>query len=153
METLEPLLRHHPFLDSLDDEEIRFLVGCAANLRFGAGTLLFREGDVADKFFLVRSGRVSLEVQVPGRGPFQLESLQSGDVLGWSWLFPPHRCQLDARAVENVVALVFDGRCLRDKMERDHDLGFALARLMLYQVYQRLTRVRLQRLDVYRAEP
>lgn len=153
MESLERLLRAHPFLDRLSDEEIRFLVSCAANRRYDAGALLFREGDVADAFYLVRHGRVSLEVQVPGRGAFQLESIEPGDALGWSWLFAPYRVQLDARAVEPVVALVFDGRCLRDKMERDHDLGFALAKLMLYHVYQRLTRVRLQRLDVYRAAP
>jgi CRP-like cAMP-binding protein len=140
-------------LSDLGDDQIAFLVSCAANLRFSAGTLLLKEGDPEDRFFLIRHGRVSLEVDVPGRGPFQLESLEPGDVLGWSWLFAPHRSHLDARAVEPVVAIVFDGRCLREKMERDHDLGYGLAKLLLYQLYQRLNRVRLQRLDVYRAEP
>jgi CRP-like cAMP-binding protein len=114
---------------------------------------LLKEGDPVEKFFLIRHGRVSLEVDVPGRGPFQMESLEPGDVLGWSWLFAPHRSHLDARVVEPVVAIVFDGRCLREKMERDHDLGYGLAKLLLHQIYQRLNRVRLQRLDVYRAEP
>jgi CRP/FNR family cyclic AMP-dependent transcriptional regulator len=153
METLEPLLRKHPFLSTLGDDEIRFLVGCASNRRFGAGELLFREGGEAAEFFLLRGGRVSLEVNVPGREPFQLESCGEGDVVGWSWLFPPHRWQLDARAIEPVMALVFEGRCLREKMEQDQRLGYALAKLMLFQVYQRLTRVRLQRLDLYRNEP
>jgi CRP/FNR family transcriptional regulator, cyclic AMP receptor protein len=152
MESLERILSQHPFLRDLDAEEIRFLVSCAANRRFEAGTLLLHEGDPADAFFLVRSGRVSLEAQVPGRGPFQLESVGGGDVLGWSWLFPPYRWQLDARAVEPVVALVFDGRCLREKMELDHRLGFAITKLLLHQLYERLMRVRLQRMDLYRAE-
>jgi CRP-like cAMP-binding protein len=153
METLERLLREHPFLHDLNEDEIRFLVGCAANRRFEPGALLLKEGATADTFFLIRRGKVSLEIDVPGRGPFQLESLEPGDVLGWSWLFPPHRCQLDARAIEPVVALVFDGPCLREKMESDHDLGYSLTKLLLFQLYQRLTRVRLQRLDVYRSEP
>ena len=153
MESLERLLREHPFLADLDDGEIRFLVGCAANRRFAAGALLLAEGGEADTFFLLRHGKVSLEVAVPGRGPFELERLEPGDVLGWSWLFPPHRCQLDARALEPVVALAFDGGCLRNKMESDPRLGYSLAKLMLFQVYQRLMRVRLQRLDVYRSEP
>jgi CRP/FNR family cyclic AMP-dependent transcriptional regulator len=152
MESLERILSQHPFLRDLDAEEIRFLVGCAANRRFEPATLLLHEGDPADAFFLLRSGRVTLEVQVPGRGPLQLESLVAGDVLGWSWLFPPHRWQLDARAVEPVVALVFDGRCLRDKMESDHRLGFTVTKLLLHQIYERLMRVRLQRMDLYRAE-
>ena len=152
MESLERILSEHPFLRELDADEIRFLVGCAANRRFEPGTLLLHEGDPADSFFLVRSGRVSLEIQVPGRGPFQLESVGAGEVLGWSWLFPPYRWQLDARAVEPVVALVFDGGCLRDKMESDPRLGFTITKLLVHEIYERLVRVRLQRMDLYRAE-
>ncbi len=153
METLEPLLRKHPFLSGLSDDEIRFLVGCAANRRFAPGEMLFREGDEASHFYLLRAGRVALEVNVPGRGPFQLQSCGEGEAVGWSWLFPPYRWQLDARAAEPVAVLAFDGRCLREKMEQDHRLGYALTKLMLYEVYQRLERARLQRLDVYRNEP
>jgi len=153
MERIESLLRKHPFLSGLSDEEIRFLAGCAANRRFSPGDLLFREGDEASAFYLLREGRVALEVNVPGRGPSQLQSCGEGEVVGWAWLFPPYRWQLDARAVEPVAALAFDGRCLREKMEQDHDLGYALAKLMLYEVYQRLLNVRLQRLDLYGNEP
>lgn len=78
-----------------------------------------------------------------------MESLGPGDVLGLSWLVPPYRAQLDARAVEPVIALAFDGQCLRGKLDADHDLGFALAQRMFEQAYHRLERVRLQRLDLY----
>jgi CRP/FNR family cyclic AMP-dependent transcriptional regulator len=151
MESLERLLKEHPFLRPLDEAEIRFLVGCAANRRYEPGTLLMHEGDPADAFFLVRAGRVALEVDVPGSGAQQLQSLGPGDVLGFAWLFPQHRAEIDARAMDTVVALVFDGRCLRDKMEQDEHLGFTLAKLLLHQIYQTLVQVRLQRLDVYRA--
>ncbi len=153
MESLERLLREHPFLRDLGAEPIGVLVGCAKNLRFSTGDLLLAEGGAADTFYLLREGKVSLEVMVPGKGAFRLETLGPGDVLGWSWLFPPHRWQLDARAVEPVLALAFDGACLRGKMDLDHDLGYGLAKLLLYQVYQRLLHVRLQRLDLYRTEP
>jgi CRP-like cAMP-binding protein len=152
MESLERILWQHPFLRELDAEEIRFLVGCAANRRYEPGALVLHEGDAADTFFLLRSGRISLEVQTPGRGPLQLESLVAGDVLGWSWLFPSHCWQLDARVVEPVVAFAFDGRCLRERMASDPRLGFTITKLLLHQLYERLMRVRLQRMDLYRAE-
>ena len=87
---------------------------------------------------------------MPGRGSVQLESLGSDDMLGLSWLFPPERVQLDARAVEPVVALAFDGACLRGKMDADPTLAYALTRRMLAETHKRLERVRLQRVDVYR---
>ncbi len=151
MEGLERLLREHEFLKELSAEQASFLVGCAKNVRFGAGEFLLREGHDASVFYLIRRGHVALELNVPGRGPVQMESLGPGDVLGLSWLVPPYRAQVDARAVEPVVALAFDGGCLRDKLDADHDLGFTLARRMFEQAYRRLERVRLQRIDVYAA--
>lgn len=151
MEGLERLLREHEFLKDLSAEQATFLVGCAKNVPFRAGAFLLREGQDASVFYLIRAGRVALEISVPGRGTVQMESLGPGDVLGLSWLVPPYRSQLDARAVEPVVALVFDGQCLRDKLDADHDLGFVLARRMFVQAYRRLERVRLQRLDLYTA--
>lgn len=147
---LEGPLREHAFLRELDDEQVRFLVSCARNARFDNGAFLFREGEEANALFLIRQGRVALEVNVPGRGPTQVESLREGDVLGWSWLFPPYRWQLDARAVEPVLTLVLDARCVREKMESNHDLGYALAKPLLAHMHQRLERVRMQRLDVFR---
>jgi hypothetical protein len=95
-------------------------------------------------------GHVALEVNVPGKGVVQMESAGPEDILGLSWLIPPYRLHLDARAVDAVVALAFDATCLRGKMEADHDLGFALTQRLLQEAYRRLERVRLQRLDVYR---
>jgi CRP-like cAMP-binding protein len=149
MEGLEALLRQHEFLTGLSAEQTAFLVGCARNARFRQGEYLMHEGREANVFFLIRAGRVALEIDVPGRGPVQMESLAAGDVLGLSWLVPPYREHLDARAVEPVVALAFDGACLRDKLDADHELGFALTRRLFEHAYRRLERVRLQRLDVY----
>lgn len=151
MENLERLLREHEFLKDLSEEQARFLASCAKNVRFEAGEFLLREGREATTLYLIRKGRVALEVHVPGKGAVQMESLGPGDVLGLSWFLPPYRVHLDARAVEPVVALDFDATCLRKKMEEDHDLGFALTKRLFTQAYQRLERVRLQRLDVYKS--
>jgi CRP/FNR family transcriptional regulator, cyclic AMP receptor protein len=149
MENLERLLQQHDFLKGLEEAQTAKLVSCVKNVRFAPGAFLMREGDEACTFYLLRVGRVALEVDVPGSGPVVMESVEPGDIVGFSWLFPPHRVHLDARAVEHVVALSFDGACLRGKMEADHDLGFALTRRLLAETYKRLQRVRLQRLDVY----
>jgi CRP-like cAMP-binding protein len=150
MEDLERVLREHEFLSGLSAEQNAVLVGCAKNARFDAGAFLLREGDAADTFFLLRVGEVALELHVPGRGAVQMEKLGPGDVLGLSWLEPPYRVQLDARAVGPVVALVFDGACLRRKMDADPRLGFVLSKRLLAETVKRLQRVRLQRADVYK---
>ncbi len=151
MEDLTRLLEAHPFLEGLSAPQVAVLVGCAKNLRFQAGEHLFREGDEAKTFYLVREGRVSLDVHLPGKGPLRVETLGPGDVLGLSWMFPPARVHLDARALDTVIVLEFDGACLRGKMEADHALGYAISKRLLALTYQRLERVRLQRLDVYKA--
>jgi CRP-like cAMP-binding protein len=153
MESLEQLLREHPFLKELSEEQIRFMVSCAKNLRFQPGHFLVREGGEADVLYLIRSGRVALEIAAPGKSAFLLESLEAGDILGLSWIFPPNRWDLDARAVEPVSALSFDAGCLRAKMEQDPVFGYAFSKLLIHRIVERLKRVRLQRLDLYRAEP
>ena len=153
METLHPILREHPFLRGLAKRHLEFLTGCASNVRFDAGEFLFREGDEANASYLVRAGRIALEIDVPGRGSNQIQTIEAGQVLGWSWLYPPYKWQFDARAVEPVRAIKLNGECLRLKCEADHDLGYELVKRFLYQVHQRLERTRFQLLDVYAKHP
>lgn len=152
METLARLLKEHRFLSGLEQRHLDFLTGCASNVRYAAGEFLFKEGQESDASYLVRTGRVALEISVPGRRAVQLQTVEAGEVLGWSWLYPPYRWQFDTRAVEPVRALRLDGNCLRAKCDADHDLGYELVRRFLYQVHTRLERTRLQLLDVYRVE-
>ena len=152
MENLERILREHRFLAGLSDDQLAFVVGCAKNVRFDEGDYLFRDGGAADAFFLVREGRVALELEVPPRGRVVAETLEGGDIIGWSWMFPPYRWDLDARAAKRVRAIQFDGACLREKMEKDSALGFVMTKKLLFAAHQRLERVRLQSLDAYRQE-
>jgi CRP-like cAMP-binding protein len=149
METLERILSAHPFFAELDPEHLRLLAGCAANVRFDAGGFVVRAGDEADQFFLIRHGKVALELAAPGHPPLVVQTLGEGDILGWSWLIPPHRWTFDAVAVEPTRALALDGTCLRTKCEADHHLGYELLKRVAHVLAQRLEATRLQLLDVY----
>jgi signal-transduction protein with cAMP-binding, CBS, and nucleotidyltransferase domain len=152
-ETLERKLREHPFVTDMSDDQLRFLLGCTKNARFKAGDFVVREGQPANTLYLLRKGRVALESHLPGRGRVVVETMDSGDVMGWSVLFPPYRWNLDGRALDETVAFAVDGVCLRDKLEADHSFGYAVTRRLLYEVHARLDHARLQQLDVYRSEP
>jgi len=149
---LAPLLREHPFLRGFTRDHIDFMVSCASNVRFKEGDFLIREGEVADYTTLIREGTVSLEIYVPGPGIQRVESLGAGDIVGYSWLFPPSRWNLDARALTDGRGLRFDGTCLRRKMEEDHHFGYELSVRLLRNLTSRLDRVQLQHMDAYRGE-
>lgn len=149
METLARLFKDHLLLKDLKESHIETLVGCAQNVRFAAGDFLFHEGDEATRFYFVRSGRVALEIHVPGRGAVQIATVGEGGVLGWSWLVPPYRWQSDGRAVEPSRALVLDGVCLREKCDRDHELGYEIMKRLLHLAHRELEATRIQLLQLY----
>jgi CRP-like cAMP-binding protein len=153
METLEPVLARHPFLKELELRHLKTLVGCASNVRFNAGQILFHEGEEANQFYMIRQGKVALELLTSERGPISVQTVGEGDVLGWSWLIPPYRWRFGARAVELTRAIALDGKCLRKKSEEDHDLGYELLRRFSGIIVERLEATRLQLLDVYKAPP
>ena len=149
METLERILGAHPFFKELGAQHLDLLVSCASNVRFAAGEFLFRTGEEANQFFLVRHGKVALEISAPGRPPLIVQTLADGDIIGWSWLIPPYHWRFDGRAVEPVRALALDGKCMRTKCESDHDLGYELIKRFAHIVEERLQATRLQLFDVY----
>ncbi len=147
--TLEPLLRGHKFFAGLDADYLALLTGCAANVVFPADAFLFREGEPAETFFLIREGRVALEIAAPSRGAIVVQTLREGDVAGFSWLIEPHRWEFDGRAVERVRAVQLNGACLRGKCDQDPRLGYELMRRFAGLASSRLQATRLQLLDVY----
>jgi len=151
MQTLEPILAEHPFLKGLESQYIKLLVGCASNVRFNAGQHIFREGEEANQFYMIRQGKVAIEILAAERGPIIVETIGEGDVLGWSWLIPPYRWRFDARALELTRAIALDGKCLRAKSEEDHNLGYELLKRFSSIIVDRFEATRLQLLDVYRA--
>jgi CRP/FNR family cyclic AMP-dependent transcriptional regulator len=149
METLKGILAEHPFFRGLEQHYLDLLVGCASNVRFDAGQFVLRENEEANQFFLIRQGKVSVEIFAPGRGPITILTLGEGEVLGWSWLVPPYQWKFDARAIELTRAFALDGKCLREKSEHDHDLGYELLKRFVLIVEERLTATRFQLLNVY----
>lgn len=148
-ESIAELLAGVPFLSGLDSERLDLLAGCAGNVHFDEGTHLFREGDEADTFYVIRHGSVAVETFVPARGPVTIETVDAGEVLGWSWLFAPYRWHFDARALSSVRATGFDGACLRGKCEADPALGYELMGRFTQVLIERLQWTRLRLLDVY----
>jgi len=147
--TLEGVLAGHPFFSRMDPRYLELAVGCAANVRFNAGELIFRQGHEAEHFYLIRAGRVALEIHVPGRGGLTIQTLGAGEVLGWSWLVPPYNWRFDGRAAEVTRAIVFDGKCLRKKCEEDHELGYELQKRVIAILGEHLDATRFRLLDVY----
>lgn len=149
MRSLEGVLAGHPFFGGMDPRYLELAVGCAANVRFDAGELIFREGHEAEHFYLIRAGRVALEIPVLGRGGLTIQTLGAGDVLGWSWLVPPYKWRFDGRAAEMTRAIVFDGKCLREKCEGDHELGYELQKRVIAILGEYLDATRFRLLDIY----
>jgi CRP-like cAMP-binding protein len=149
METFQRIVAEHPFFEGLAAEHLQLIVGCASNVRFDAGQFIFREGEEANQFYLIRHGRVALEIAAPQGPPITIQTIGEGEILGWSWLIPPYHWHFDARAIELTRATALDGKCLREKCEQDHDLGYELLKRFAHIMDQRLQATRLQLLDVY----
>jgi CRP-like cAMP-binding protein len=149
MAGIDALLAALPFFAGLDPAHVRLIAGCAEEVSFAADEVIFHEGRQADRFYLIRTGKIVLEVQTPTHGARAIQTLGTDDVLGASWLFPPYVCHYDARAVEAVEAVGFHAPCLRAACEEDHDLGYALMKRFAAIMVQRLIAARLQLLDVY----
>jgi CRP-like cAMP-binding protein len=122
---------------------------CATDVHVEAGARLCREGEPATGFFEIRSGVIALEIVAPGREALLIETLHDGDLLGWSWLYEPHRWQFDARATTPCGLRAFDGACVRAACDADPGLGYAFMQRFAAVMVERLQATRLQLLDVY----
>ena len=149
MRTIAETLPESQFFAGLDPDALDLIAGCGTNVTFDRGQFLFREGQPASTFFLVRRGRVALELHGPATGTIVVDTADPGEVVGWSWLVPPHQWLFDARAVEPTGAVAFDGVCLRGKCDADPRLGYALLQRVAHVMYDRLGAARVRLLDMY----
>jgi CRP/FNR family cyclic AMP-dependent transcriptional regulator len=146
MNSLEPILKSHAFFKDLAPELFEVIVGCASNAVFKAGEVILDEEEPADKFYLIRSGKVSIYIAHPKT--VGLQTLREGEILGWSWLVPPYEYRFSARADEPTQAVVLDGRCLRAKCEENPAFGYELMKRLAVVLTKRLEAARLQILDL-----
>jgi CRP/FNR family cyclic AMP-dependent transcriptional regulator len=149
MESLGKIIKEHPFFENLIPEYIELIAGCASLVKFDKDHMVLKEGETADNFYLIREGKISLEMVVPEQGAVALETVGEGDVVGWSWLFAPYQTHFDARAVEQTRAISFDGKCLRKKIDQDHNLGYHIMKEFVQIIQERLQATRLKLVDMY----
>ena len=146
-QSTEDYLSTHTFFSGLDDSYRKFLSNSATELQINKGGVLFKQGDRADKFYLLRKGQVS--VQVPAlMGPsLEIQTLGEDQVLGWSWLIPPYRWNFLARAVEDSELLEFDGGAILARCEEDPKFGYELFKCFAALMSERLGAARQKMMD------
>ena len=124
--TLEKVLGENPLLRGMKEQHLRTLVESATVVRFEPGDVIFEEGEPAQRCYLIRNGRVALQLVSYRVEPLTLMTLEEGDIIGWSWLFPPYRWKFTAKALDITRAVSLDGRSVCAKCDQDHDLGYEL---------------------------
>ena len=135
-------LAAHPFLRGMPRDQVSVLAEAARDVKFPARYRLFEDGGNATRFWLIQSGHVSLDLHVPGEGPVVIETIGMGELLGWSWLFPPYQWAFGAAAATAVQAFEFDAPLVRERCAAHPELG--------YEFNQRVTRVLARRLQATR---
>lgn len=147
--SIESLLAEHPFFKNLPAKYVKLIAGCGSNVHFKAGEVIFLESEEANQFYVVRHGKIAVQMFAAQRGSITIQTIQDGEILGWSWLIPPYHWRFDARAIDATSAIALDGKCLRKKCEKDRELGYELLKRFAYVITQRLELTRLQLLDMY----
>lgn len=143
-------LAAQPFLRGMLPEHLECLAETASDVVMPARYRIFEDGGYAARFWLIRSGQVALDLQVPGRGLVVIETLRMGDILGWSWLFPPYRWALGAITTGPGEAFEFDGPGVRARLDADPRFGYEITRRFLAVAANRLQATRFRLLDPVR---
>ena len=133
----------HPFLIGISAPHIRLLADCAMRSQFTAGQIIFQKGETANRFYLIERGRVVLESSM-GDDVIRIDEVGPGDLLGWSWIFPPYVWHFDARAIEPTTAIFLYGTILREYCDNDPALG--------YELFKRMSEVMTRRLQAARGK-
>jgi CRP/FNR family transcriptional regulator, cyclic AMP receptor protein len=147
--TTPTTLKASGFFAGFPASDLERLGACASEIELEADRRLFRQGEPADRFFVVREGLVAVELPVPGRGVLIVDTVGEGDAVGISWLFPPARWQFDARATLPTRLVALDAACLRTACDGDPGLGHRFTRRFAAVVQHRLQSARLRLLDLY----
>jgi CRP-like cAMP-binding protein len=139
IEVTAAALAAHPFLHGMSHDHLAVLADAASDVTFPVKHRLIEDGRSATRFWLIQSGHVTLDLHVPGQGPMSIETIGMGELLGWSWLFPPYKWAFGAVAASPVEAFEFDARAVRACCAADPVLG--------YEVTHRVARVLSKRLQ------
>lgn len=142
-------MTRHSVLRALPANRRDRFMALAREVSFPEDTRIAEEGTQADRFWVLHTGTVALDIAVPGRQPVVVETIGMGELLGWSWLFPPYRWHLGAQAISPVRAWEFDAARVRELCDEDPVLGRALITYVAHIVADRLMAARTRLVDVY----
>jgi len=140
-------MQEHPFFNNFKPEQVELLSDCASSMRFTPGAYMFREGQTADKLYLIEEGMITVALDMPGRDPLAIMSISAGGVVGLSWLFPPNYWHFSVRANKDTSVISLDTPCLLAKCEQNYQLGYELMCRCTYIMGERLKATRAQLLN------
>lgn len=145
---LEEVIAAAPFFQDTSPRHVEMLASCACRTHFDEGQVIFRQGETANRFYLLGEGPVELEVaSKSGDRRIFAESVGPGGVRGWSWLFPPYEWQFTARTSRETSAILFYATVLREYCDGDPSLGFELFKRMAAEMVKRLQSARTRLLE------
>lgn len=147
MRIFDEIVRTHPFLQGVPADYLARIIERAVVVEFAAGEIVFREGEYADKFYLIHRGSVALECHAP-EGDIVIQTLKADEVMGWSWLFPPFTWHLQAKVVEPAIAMQINGASLLIKSEEDPKFGHFLMKRLAQILIHRLQETRHHLLEL-----
>jgi CRP-like cAMP-binding protein len=146
---LRTYLSQLPFFSGLSSAHLELLASHATTTRYTVQQRLFKSDTDADKFYIVRDGKVGVEIPAVAGEPLRIQTLGNGGVLGWSWLIPPYRWLFDARALSASEIIVMDGVRLREHCEADPALGYGLLKRFAVLMAERLNASRVAAIKDY----
>lgn len=149
MKTILELIKEHPFFKGFDESEFQFIASCGKRVVFRPLSYIAKESEEANAFYLIIKGHVEVEIHVSPKRHLTLQTLHAGDILGWSWLYPPYTWRFDVSAVDEVLAIALDGKCLRDKCEEDPKFGYKVMKRFARIMTERLHAARMQLIEAY----
>ena len=143
------LIVEHPFFRGMNEDQVRVVAEAGMLVSYDEGDYVFTEGSRADACFLILDGGVALALERPGHRPRAILTLHAGDLLGWSWLYPPYRWSYNAHVHVDTKAIRFDGPRLKEAADTDPVLGYELMKRFTDMLVKRMQSIRIQLLDVY----
>lgn len=149
MKKLKEIIKEHPFFVGFTEEELLFISGCAQNKVFKKNEIIALENTAANDFYLIRKGRIAICANVTGKENKTIQTLGEGEIVGWSWLFPPYLWTFKLIAFEVTHVIDLNGKCLREKLDKVPVLGYKLMKRFSQLMIARLNATRLQLFDIY----
>ena len=146
---IDTIIARHEFFKEFRPEHLEILQACAQEARYNRDQYLTRQGQGAERFFLIRKGLVRVELLGDDGKPIPIQTVGPDEIVGWSWMVPPYRWNFDVRAQETTIAIVFDGSALRKNCEKDFELGFRILQRVNTALHQRLAAMRGQLLELH----